>query len=124
VEINKMRNSAAVLALIALAGCFRHRVDVVHPTLEGPVSVDVKVNGLDGPLTADGSPLILTWQSKNATECRMTSPTDSGISLSGKSYRIASDHPFYPKRSQTIKVSITCGDGSLTATDSVLVRRQ
>ena len=85
------------------------------------VTVDVKANGSDGPVTINsGDAYTYTWNSTNATSCLETSPINSGISLAGDSGPISSG-VFYPATSSPVTISVTCTNGTSTSSDSVII---
>lgn len=85
-------------------------------------TVDVKANGSDGPVVINnGDTFVYTWTSTNSTACQQTSPTTTGVSLSGSSAAIGTGHPFYPSLSTPTVITVVCTDGTNTATDSVTI---
>ncbi|MES2214279.1 MAG: hypothetical protein V4465_02760 [Patescibacteria group bacterium] len=87
-----------------------------------PVTVDVKANGSDGPITiTPGSSYTYTWTSSNATACEQTSPALTGVATSGVSTPVDPAHPYYPTASTPTTITIQCTDGTSTAIDSVVV---
>jgi hypothetical protein len=86
-------------------------------------NADIKANGSDGPVVISaGDTYTYSWTSSNATSCTLTSPTNSGIPLLGSDGPI--DHTFnlfYPTVNAPVTLTITCTDGTHTATDSVVV---
>lgn len=87
-------------------------------------TVDVKANGSDGPVTINsGDTYTYTWNSNGASACQMTSPATSGVSLAGSSDVIGPDNAaFYPKSGSPVTLTISCNNGSVSATDSVVVQ--
>jgi hypothetical protein len=88
------------------------------------LQVDIQVNGSDGPVKLrDGESFVYTWTSSGAKSCQLTSPVNSGISLSGQSAPIGSTNPFYPPPGGSVTLIVTCTDDVSTATDAVTVQR-
>lgn len=84
------------------------------------ISVDIKANGTDGPVSVGGKNVDLSWSSVNATYCTIVAPFNSGVTVQGKSNFYPS-HLYYPSQQGTI-YSINCYDGKGgSATDSVTV---
>ncbi len=85
------------------------------------VTVDIKANGSDGPITiTDGDSYSYDWSSLNASSCQITSPANSGIPLSG-SDTVLPGSPFYPAVGAPMILTVVCTDGSTTATDAVTI---
>ncbi len=87
------------------------------------VTVDVKANGSDGPITINnGDSYTYTWNSTLATSCLQTSPINSGIALAGDSGPVASSSgAFYPGTTTPVTITVTCTNGTSTSTDSVVI---
>ncbi|OHA95818.1 MAG: hypothetical protein A3C70_00275 [Candidatus Zambryskibacteria bacterium RIFCSPHIGHO2_02_FULL_43_14] len=87
------------------------------------VTVDIKVNDSDGPITINNDDsYTYSWISTGATACILTSPTgESEISLSGVGDTILSGHPWYPATSSPVTLILSCTNGTSTTTDSVLI---
>lgn len=79
------------------------------PSTQGPLSVDLKANGSDGPVTVGGKSLDLSWSSTGATFCAIVSPFQSGVNMQGSS-SFSPGHPFYPV-GQGTSYFISCYDG-------------
>jgi hypothetical protein len=87
-------------------------------------SVDLKVDGSDGPITLKpGQGFVYSWTSSSVKSCQLTSPTNSGIATSGTSELISPSHPFYPPAGGTVVIAIECSDGLNKTSDAVTVRR-
>ncbi len=98
-------------------------VIVILPAPITPPTIDVKVNGSDGPVTlSSGSTYTYTWNSTNSTACQQVSPTVSGVTLNGVSSVIDSSNPFYPSTSTPVTITITCTNGTVNASDTVVVQ--
>ncbi|KND48823.1 MAG: T1SS secreted agglutinin RTX [Parcubacteria bacterium C7867-005] len=98
-------------------------VTVSLPPAPAPLpTVDLTVNGSNGPVTLNsGDTYTYSWNSTNSTSCEQTSPATSGIALSGSSATIDSSNPFYPSTTTPVTLTMTCTDGTNTASDSVTV---
>lgn len=118
-----MRKFVHIVPLLAIlilgAGCTE------NPTSpENVITVDIKVNGSDGPVTlSSGESWNYSWTSAGATVCQLTSPTGtSGVTLAGNGGPINPDHPWYPTAGQQITLVFNCSNGNESATDSVVVK--
>jgi hypothetical protein len=107
----------ALFAALAIAACS----DYSAP--DGIVTVDVKANGQNGPVTLTGASYTYTWTSQNATGCQQTLPTAAGVALMGTSAAINPGDALYPAVGSGITIKISCTDGYSSATDSVRVQR-
>lgn len=124
-------DAAANLRLLADAGLISDPAGAIRKLKVAPESstrVSVLIASAEGtrePIELDGSqPARIAWQSKNATACRMLSPSGmSGTSLSGV-MNIEPGHPWYPSPGSVRAISISCTDGTSIATDVVLFQRQ
>src|SRR3989344_4189812 len=74
------------------------------------VTVDIKGNDSDGPITINNDDsYTYSWISTGATACILTSPTgESEISLSGVGDTILSGHPWYPATSSPVTLILSC----------------
>lgn len=84
-------------------------------------TVDLKVNGSDGPVTLSSSAqnADLTWTSNNATTCSLGAPVNSGVGVNGSaSYPYG--HAFYPSPSGTT-YTLSCSGPGGSGSDSVTV---
>jgi hypothetical protein len=89
----------------------------------GAPTVDVKANGQDGTVTiTNGDSYTYTWTSANATACQMTSPVNSGVSISGSNSVSSGMASFYPVIGSPVTITVICTNGSSNATDSVVVQ--
>lgn len=101
------------------------QIPVVVPTnpatsTQGSLSVDIKANGSDGPISISGQSIDLSWTSTGATFCAIVSPFQSGVNTQGSS-SFSPGHPFYPVGRGT-SYFISCYDGKGGfANDSVTV---
>lgn len=85
-------------------------------------TIDIKANGSDGPITINnGSTYTATWVSTNATACQMNPPVVSGVSLNGTTIAIGPGSPFYPAVSAPVTITITCTQGTINVSDSVVI---
>ncbi len=96
---------------------------VIPPVTPGNVTIDVKANGSDGPITiSSGSSYTYTWNSTGATSCLNTSPINSGAALAGDGGTVASTSgAYYPTTDHPVTITITCTNGTNSATDSVVI---
>ncbi len=87
------------------------------------VSVDIKANGSDGPVTINaGEEFTYSWSSVEATACVMNTPTgESGVEVTGSAGPIAPGHPWYPATGSSVTLTIDCTDGVNSFSDSVTV---
>ncbi|MDO8565278.1 MAG: peptidoglycan-binding protein [bacterium] len=87
------------------------------------VTADIKANDSDGPVTiTNGTSWNYSWTSTGATACQLTSPSGvSGISLSGNDGPIAPGHSWYPATSTPTTLTLNCTNGTVNATDSVVI---
>ncbi len=86
-------------------------------------TIDVKVNGSDGPVTLNSSDTYTyTWASTDALACDQTSPVTSGISTNGTSSVFdSSDTTFFPGTSTPVTITVSCSNTVGTSTDSVII---
>src|SRR3989344_3166270 len=98
-------------------------INVVAVPPPTPVTVDIKANGSDGPITiTNGNDWNYSWTSSNATACVLTSPTgNSGISTAGNGGPISSGHPWYPAAGGSTTLTFNCTNGTQSASDSVVI---
>src|SRR3989344_3285528 len=95
-----------------------------------PASVDLKINGLDGPSVTvpSGSTLTYAWTSTNATICEFSSPFAGGVETSGINNTIPPSHPYYPSPESPKAFSLTCWQKADktggNATDTITVNIQ
>ncbi len=93
-------------------------VRAVTPTYRvapAPPTVDLRVNGTDGPLTLDEpGEYLLAWSSTNAVSCSMTGAWAAGVMSSGGHAVHAQTHGQYT-------YTITCTNSLGSATDAVTV---
>ncbi len=88
-----------------------------------PVTVDIKANGSDGPVTiTNGDSYVYNWTSSNATTCDFTSPFPSSVTLSGSNSVAAGSAFYYPTSGSPVTITVTCSNGSTSATDSVVIQ--
>src|SRR3989344_5411786 len=93
-----------------------------------PLTVDIKVNDLDGPVTINnGDSYIYSWTSTGATSCILISSigkeekNSQEVPLQGTG-TIPPGHEWYPATSTPATLTISCGNSTNTATDDVLVQ--
>ncbi|MBX4181602.1 hypothetical protein KW807_01925, partial [Candidatus Parcubacteria bacterium] len=96
---------------------------VINVAAPAAVTVDIKANGSDGPVTINnGDSFTYSWSSTSATACQLTSPTgDSGIATSGTGGPIDPTHPWYPTATSSTTLTLNCTDGLSSASDSVVI---
>ncbi len=87
------------------------------------LTVDIKGNGSDGPITVTGSAYTVVWTSTGAISCQESSPSTVGLNKSGTVANINVGDPYYPPVGGKIIWRISCTDGSLTAQDTLAVLR-
>jgi len=76
------------------------------------VPVRLAVEGQIGRVELQpGDAFTVGWRAPNQTACEMTSPITSGISLSGFSSSIRSDHPWYPSENEPTVIAMYCING-------------
>ncbi len=82
-----------------------------------PVSVDLKVNGSNGPITVSyNNSVNLTWSSENALQCQASGDWSGTKSVSGS-------QTILMNQVKTYNFTLTCQDstGTKTGTDTVVV---
>lgn len=87
-------------------------------------TIDLKVNGSDGPLSIqNGTGITKEWKSTNAVACQQTSPLYSGILLNNsENTAIGPGHPYYPLPNSPVTFTISCQNVlGLSVSDSVTV---
>lgn len=89
-----------------------------------PITLDLKVNGTDGPLPVDGQPIRYTWKSSGATSCGMMSPVTAAVGLEGRSELITPGNPLYPRVRAPSVFLLVCRNETSTAVDYVVATRQ
>ncbi len=97
---------------------------VQFPTVLPRPTLDVKVNGFDGPVSVGHTEKFrVSWESVNASACQQISPAKSSISLSGLTSPIVMGHPWYPAPGASSVIAIACTNGEVNVIDSVVVTR-
>jgi hypothetical protein len=97
-------------------------INLAGGTSSPVVTVDIKANGSDGPVTiTNGSSYVYNWVSNNATTCDFTSPFPSSVTLSGNSTVNPGAPFYYPGTTTPVTITVTCTNGTSTATDSVVI---
>ncbi len=113
-----------VTCMDATTATLSDSVTVSLPAPVAPVAptIDVQANGSNGPVTLNaGDTYTYTWNSTNSTACEQTSPVTSGITLNGASATISSADAFYPSTTTPVTITVSCTNGTDTATDSVVI---
>jgi hypothetical protein len=88
-----------------------------------PVSIDVKVNGLDGEVRLEpGKPYVYSWRATNASFCEIKEPSRSGITSVGRSMVFPGESYWYPKPGAKLSIRFECGNERFLACDSVVVQ--
>lgn len=83
-----------------------------------PVSVDLKINGSNGPLTVNfGDPLTLSWVSSNANSC--TAQASPSIASWNGNVVVNGSQALSNLNVGTYNISISCAGQSSSAADSV-----